>query len=518
MSKNNTYPDYDNQTLSEDRIDEILGESPPKAVGDWSTEPMIKEGSSMSSEEEYAMYVNLKHGVNGYEKYPDEAFNFLLRAARGGDWVYGNATAQWIISKMLYNGDFPGVDGVNLERSIFWLEAAARDGHISGDSTAQWILGNKCKSGDGVLCDLERHHRLTMASTKDGDYSGHTTAQRIVGNQYKHGEIDGKVDLDKYMMMFKGSARGGTERGDSIAKEKIHRYIVANDQKYLRYLGEEYIKIFKINYKPAEQLPDISWKEKPEEELLSDKTSAKKQYAIYKNYYYGSKGCEKDHLKAMLFLKAAARQGGEDGSPYAQSTLAFKYLNGDCVEENKRTAVFYFHKASRDAQPHGAPAAQFMMSKIYSQKAKSDAENPYIEDIQDYKDSPYYAEHLRFLKAAARDGEPNGNFRAKRKIAIKHLNGEDGFEQSNEEYMNLLVASTNGGKDNGDEDSQEDIYNYMFDHHDVFFNILLNFPKQEIDRIVEGHQRNEAIKEKEAVATVLQANMGNTAKLEGVGL
>ena len=430
--------------------------------------PIISKDTDMTADEQYEMYKNLFHGGNGHSVDKEKATEYLLLAGRHGDREEGSSAAQWLLAKCYALGISPYIN-IDQVEAIFFLKAAARGGHESGHEKAQWLLANKYKNGDGVARSVNKHVRFLIAS-----------------------------------------ARGGLTNGHKEAQSMVYKYISSNHV-YAKHMPKAYIKEFKANYAAGKDYPTPveakskmkkSWIYLPDEILLdNEKTSVKKQFEMYKRYNYGKKGWRQNKEKAVLFLKAACREGTEAGDPYAQFYMARKYRDGDGLEKDPKKAMFYLQSSARDANPDGVPAGQWEISIMHLNASKGD------------KNSSHYAEHIRFLKASGGDGDSKGCVKAQRLIAIKHFNGDDGFDKNAEQGIKFLIMATRNGQHNGDAQAQEDRYK-LIKQGGLYFEMILEQKSEEyLESIIATHDKN-IIAQNETETASLPPEIDNGGKDE----
>ena len=343
-----------------------------------------EEGTAvMPSQEEIDIWVkNVISGEYNTGRY-ERAFEYFSEYAK-----MGNATAQYYLGKMYYEGQCVG-GSRNYAIAAEWYRKSAEQ----GNAEAQYSLGSMYENGEGVSKDLDKAVEWYRKSAEQGnadaqnnlgcmyyygmgvsqDYAkalewirksveqGNADAQHNLGYMYQHG-LGVSQDYAKALEWYRKSA----EQGNDAAQNNLgHMY---NDG-----LGvsQDYAKALEWYRKSAEQGNDaaqnnlghmyndglgvsqdyakaLEWYRKSAEQ-----GNAKAQFNLGEMYYYG-RGVSKDFAKAVEWYRKSAEQGEAE----AQVFLGKMYVNRDFVK-----AVEWYRKAAEQ----GEAEAQCILGKIYEE-------------------------------------------------------------------------------------------------------------------------------------------------------
>ena len=225
----------------------------------------------------------------------------------------GNATAQYYLGKMYYEGQCVG-GSRNYAIAAEWYRKSAEQ----GNAEAQYSLGSMYENGEGVSEDWVKAVEWYRKSAEQGN----ANAQYNLGYSYEHG-LGVSEDYSKAAEWYRKSA----EQGNAKAVE------------WYRKLAEQ------GNAKAVE------WYRKSAEQ-----GNAKAQDQLGNMYKYGL-GVSKDWVKAVEWYRKSAEQGNAT----AQCQLGTMYEKGRGVSEDYAKAIEWYRKAAEQ----GSANAQRYLGRLY---------------------------------------------------------------------------------------------------------------------------------------------------------
>ena len=358
-----------------------------------------EEGTAvMPSQEEIDIWVkNVISGEYNTGRY-ERAFEYFSEYAK-----MGNATAQYYLGKMYYEGQCVG-GSRNYAIAAEWYRKSAEQ----GNAEAQHSLGSMYENGEGVSKDLDKAVEWYRKAAEKGA----SEAQYRLGEMYEQGRGISQ-DYAKALEWYRKSA----EQGNVCAQcnlGKLYYYKFKCDDKfkcyaeavgwfrkaaeqgdvtaqcqlaYMYYLGEgvsqDYVKAVEWYRKAAEQRASeaqyrlgemyeqgrgisqdyakaLEWYRKSAEQ-----GNAKAQCQLGCMYRYGS-GVSQDYAKTVeLYLKSA-----EQGNADAQRYLGEMYELGFGVSQDYAKATEWYRKAAeryRKSAEQGDAEAQYNLGKMYEE-------------------------------------------------------------------------------------------------------------------------------------------------------
>lgn len=220
----------------------------------------------------------------------------------------GNATAQYYLGKMYYEGQCVG-GSRNYDKAAEWYRKSAEQ----GDADAQYELGCMYYDGKGVSRDYAKAAEWYQKSAEQGN----AAAQFSLGYMYNKGEGVSK-DYAKAVEWYLKFA----EQGDPFVVHAIDEQL---DFMY-SFIGvsQDYTKAGEEFRKSAEQGNTIA------------------QYYLGRMYENG-RGVSQDNAKAMEWFRKSAEQGYTD----AQCQLGYMYHNGIGVSKDHTKAAEWYSKAAK---------------------------------------------------------------------------------------------------------------------------------------------------------------------------
>ncbi len=93
------------------------------------------------------------------------------------------------------------------------------------------------------------------------------------------------------------------------------------------------------------------------DDIVTTKSSAKKQYELGENYYWGNNGYKQDYKEAVKWAGLAARKGNAD----AQFRLGYCYHYGQGITQDYKKAALWYTKAAN----HGNNSAKCNLGCLY---------------------------------------------------------------------------------------------------------------------------------------------------------
>lgn len=264
---------------------------------------LYEEGTAvMPSQEEIDNWV--KYRIKDYNsgRY-DSAFEGFSEYAKKG-----NATAQYYLGKMYYEGQCVG-GSRNYDKAAEWYRKSAEQ----GDADAQYELGCMYYDGKGVSRDYAKAAEWYQKSAEQGN----AAAQFSLGYMYNKGEGVSK-DYAKAVEWYLKFA----EQGDPFFVHAIDEQL---DFMY-SFIGvsQDYTKAGEEFRKSAEQGNTIA------------------QYYLGRMYKNG-RGVSQDNAKAVEWYRKSAEQGYVD----AQYGLGYMYHNGIGVSKDHTKAAEWYSKAAK---------------------------------------------------------------------------------------------------------------------------------------------------------------------------
>ena len=259
-----------------------------------------EEGTAvMPSQEEIDTWVrNVISGEYNTGRY-ESAFEHFSEYAK-----MGNATAQYYLGKMYYEGQCVG-GSRNYAIAAEWYRKSAEQ----GNAEAQYSLGCMYKECIGIQ-DYAKAVECFLKAAEQGN----AAAQYYLGNMYKEGggisQAYAKV-VERYLK--------SAEQGNSEA------------QYSLGYMYRKGLGVFR-DYAKA-----VEWYQKAAEQGNADA-----QYYLGCMYYFGIV-VSLDEAKAVEWYRKAAEQGHVD----AQYQLGYMYHNGIGVSKDHTKAAEWYSKAAK---------------------------------------------------------------------------------------------------------------------------------------------------------------------------
>ena len=216
----------------------------------------------------------------------------------------GNATAQYYLGKMYYEGQCVG-GSRNYAIAAEWYRKSAEQ----GSAEAQCQLGTMYENGRGVSQDNAKAAEWFRKSAEQGN----SEAQYWLGDMYRNG-LGVSQDYSKAVEWYRKSA----EQGDSYAQYWLG-YMYRNGMGVSR----DYAKAVEWYRKSAEQ------------------GNADGQCRLGYMYDNGM-GVSQDYTKAVEWYRKSAEQGNTD----AQYYLGYMYENGRGVSQDFVKAEEWYSKAA----------------------------------------------------------------------------------------------------------------------------------------------------------------------------
>ena len=256
----------------------------------------------------------------------------------------GNATAQYYLGKMYYEGQCVG-GSRNYDKAAEWYRKSAEQ----GDADAQYELGCMYYDGKGVSRDYAKAAEWYQKSAEQGN----AAAQFRLGYMYNKGEgvskdyakavewylkfaeqgdpfvvhaIDEQLD---FMYSFIGVSQDYTKAGEEFRKSAeqgntIAQYYLGRMYENGRGVSQDYAKAVEWYRKSAEQGNTIA------------------QYYLGRMYENG-RGVSQDYAKAVEWYRKSAEQGNAD----AQYNLGIMYEYGYGVSKDYAKAAEWYRKAAK---------------------------------------------------------------------------------------------------------------------------------------------------------------------------
>ena len=231
----------------------------------------------------------------------------------------GNATAQYYLGKMYYEGQCVG-GSRNYDKAAEWYRKSAEQ----GNAEAQCYLGYMYTNGLGVSQDNAKAVEWYRKSAEQGN----ANAQCNLGYMYGNGRGIFQ-DNAKAVEWYRKSA----EQGYADAQCNLgYMY------EYGRGVSQDYAKAVEWYRKSAEQ------------------GNATAQCNLGTMYYLG-RGISQDNAKAVEWYRKSAEQGDAT----AQYYLGYMYENGRGVSQDNAKAMEWFRKSAEQ----GNTDAQYQLGYMY---------------------------------------------------------------------------------------------------------------------------------------------------------
>ena len=280
-----------------------------------------EEGTAvMPSQEEIDIWVkNVISGEYNTGRY-ERAFEYFSEYAK-----MGNATAQYYLGKMYYEGQCVG-GSRNYAIAAEWYRKSAEQGNVD----AQYSLGSMYENGEGVFKDYAKAVEWYRKSAEQGN----ADAQYSLGSMYEYG-LGVSEDWVKAVEWYRKSAEQGN----------------ANAQYNLGYSYEHGLGVSEDYSKAAE------WYRKSAEQGNAKAVEWYRKSAEQGNMYKYGLGVSQDYAKAAEWYRKSAEQGNAT----AQCQLGTMYEKGRGVSEDYAKAVEWYRKAAEQ----GYVYAQRYLGRLY---------------------------------------------------------------------------------------------------------------------------------------------------------
>ena len=231
----------------------------------------------------------------------------------------GNATAQYYLGKMYYEGQCVG-GSRNYAIAAEWYRKSAEQ----GNADAQYCLGYMYRNGLGVSQDNAKAVEWYRKSAEQG----HATAQCNLGYMYECG-LGVSEDRGKAVEWYRKAA----EQGHATAQCNLGTMYNCG-----RGISQDRVKAVEWYRKSAEQ------------------GNSEAQYYLGVRYYLGE-GVSQDYAKAMEWYRKSAEQG----NAVAQFNLGYMYENGKGISQDNAKAVEWYRKSAEQ----GNAGAQNNLGYMY---------------------------------------------------------------------------------------------------------------------------------------------------------
>ena len=312
-SKENRFSDVSSFIEGLNSISLRVDDSSDKEDGNIAYEQYEEETAVMPSQEEIDSRVRCLIWCYNTRRY-ESAFEGFSEYAK-----IGNATAQYYLGKMYYEGQCVG-GSRNYDKAAEWYRKSAEQ----GNAEAQCYLGYMYENGLGVSQDNAKAVEWYRKSAEQG----YADAQNNLGYMYEEG-LGVSQDNAKAVEWFRKSA----EQEDADAQCELgYMY------EYGRGVSQDYAKAVEWYRKAAEQ------------------GHATAQCNLGTMYYLG-RGISQDNAKAVEWYRKSAEQGHAT----AQYNLGCMYRNGLGVSQDNAKAVEWFRKSAEQ----GNTDAQYQLGYMY---------------------------------------------------------------------------------------------------------------------------------------------------------
>ena len=329
-----------------------------------------EEGTAvMPSQEEIDNWV--KYRIKDYNsgRY-DSAFEGFSEYAK-----MGNATAQYYLGKMYYEGQCVG-GSRNYDIAAEWYRKSAEQGYAS----AQYNLGEMYYYGRGISQDYAKAVEWYRKSAEQG----YANAQYNLGEMYYYGRGVSK-DYAKAVEWYRKSA----EQGHADAQNNLgYMYVTGMG------VSQDYAKAVEWYRESAEQgnavaQSNLGCKYENGRGVSQDyakavewyRKSAEQGYAVAQYHlgymYYRGRGLSEDHVKAVEWFRKSAEQGNADGQCY----LGFMYDIGKGISKDCVKAVEWYRKSAEQGNADG----QYHLGYMY-EKGRGVSQD-YVQAVEWYRKS-----------------------------------------------------------------------------------------------------------------------------------
>ena len=348
-SKENRFSDVSSFIEGLNSISLRVDDSSDKEDGNIAYEQYEEETAVMPSQEEIDSRVRCLIWCYNTRRY-ESAFEGFSEYAK-----IGNATAQYYLGKMYYEGQCVG-GSRNYDKAAEWYRKSAEQ----GNAEAQCYLGYMYENGLGVSQDNAKAVEWYRKSAEQG----YADAQNNLGYMYEEG-LGVSQDYAKALEWYRKSAEQGYadaqcnlgtmyRNGLGVSQDNakaVEWYRKAAEQgnaggqcnlgymyEYGRGVSQDYAKAVEWYRKAAEQ------------------GHATAQCNLGTMYYLG-RGISQDNAKAVEWYRKSAEQG----HAAAQYNLGCMYRNGLGVSQDNAKAVEWYRKSAEQ----GHATAQYYLGYMY---------------------------------------------------------------------------------------------------------------------------------------------------------
>ena len=348
-SKENRFSDVSSFIEGLNSISLRVDDSSDKEDGNIAYEQYEEETAVMPSQEEIDSRVRCLIWCYNTRRY-ESAFEGFSEYAK-----IGNATAQYYLGKMYYEGQCVG-GSRNYDKAAEWYRKSAEQ----GNAEAQCYLGYMYENGLGVSQDNAKAVEWYRKSAEQG----YADAQNNLGYMYEEG-LGVSQDYAKALEWYRKSAEQGYadaqcnlgtmyRNGLGVSQDNakaVEWYRKAAEQgnaggqcnlgymyEYGRGVSQDYAKAVEWYRKAAEQ------------------GHATAQCNLGTMYYLG-RGISQDNAKAVEWYRKSAEQGHAT----AQYNLGCMYRNGLGVSQDNAKAVEWYRKSAEQ----GHATAQYYLGYMY---------------------------------------------------------------------------------------------------------------------------------------------------------
>ena len=348
-SKENRFSDVSSFIEGLNSISLRVDDSSDKKDGNIAYEQYEEETAVMPSQEEIDSRVRCLIWCYNTRRY-ESAFEGFSEYAK-----IGNATAQYYLGKMYYEGQCVG-GSRNYDKAAEWYRKSAEQ----GNAEAQCYLGYMYENGLGVSQDNAKAVEWYRKSAEQG----YADAQNNLGYMYEEG-LGVSQDYAKALEWYRKSAEQGYadaqcnlgtmyRNGLGVSQDNakaVEWYRKAAEQgnaggqcnlgymyEYGRGVSQDYAKAVEWYRKAAEQ------------------GHATAQCNLGTMYYLG-RGISQDNAKAVEWYRKSAEQGHAT----AQYNLGCMYRNGLGVSQDNAKAVEWYRKSAEQ----GHATAQYYLGYMY---------------------------------------------------------------------------------------------------------------------------------------------------------
>ena len=297
-SKENRFSDVSSFIEGLNSISLRVDDSSDKKDGNIAYEQYEEETAVMPSQEEIDSRVRCLIWCYNTRRY-ESAFEGFSEYAK-----IGNATAQYYLGKMYYEGQCVG-GSRNYDKAAEWYRKSAEQ----GNAEAQCYLGYMYENGLGVSQDNAKAVEWYRKSAEQG----YADAQCNLGTMYRNG-LGVSQDNAKAVEWYRKAAEQGNAGGQCN---------LGYMYEYGRGVSQDYAKAVEWYRKAAEQ------------------GHATAQCNLGTMYYLG-RGISQDNAKAVEWYRKSAEQGHAT----AQYNLGCMYRNGLGVSQDNAKAVEWFRKSA----------------------------------------------------------------------------------------------------------------------------------------------------------------------------